>query len=113
MNTEEKVEFSTKELQDKYDAAKLMSNAHLKKLDMIGVDIKRAEAFLQKSGYGEYKKYYGDIALIFDGKRLCYLHIPLIDMHVRGKLEAHPFLGDFLESIATHYSLIGVPYEDN
>jgi hypothetical protein len=110
---EEIIQFSSKDLQEKYEAAKRMSDDHLKKLDTIGVDIRRVEDFLQKSGYGEFKKQYGDVPLVFDGKRLCYYSTPILETKVKTRLEAHPFLGDFLESIALFHSLIGEGHEDN
>ncbi len=110
---EEKVEFSSKELQEKYEFAKFQSDLHLKRLDNIGVDIRRAEDFLQKSGFGEFQKQYGHINLNFAERRLRYGGIPLIETKVKERLECHSFLGDFLESIAHFHSIIGVIYEEN
>ena len=113
MNTEETVEFSNKELQQKYEYAKFISQDHIKKMDSIGVDIRRAEAFLLKSGFGEFEKAYKPNAnysttLVWDSKRLTvYSGKPLGETNVKTRLEMYPFLGDFLESIALFYSQLG------
>ena len=106
-------EFSTQELQDKYLVAKKISEDHIKKMDAIGVDIRRAESFLQKSGFGEFDKAYKPNAnysttLVWDSKKLTvYSGKPLSETNVKTRLEMYPFLGDFLESIALFYRQLG------
>jgi hypothetical protein len=103
----ETLEFSTQELQDKYLAAKKISEDHIKKMDAIGVDIRRAEVFLLKSGFGEFEKKYGYMVMRFDGKRLLCGTTPFIETKVKDRMEAHPLLGDFLESIAMFHVVLG------
>ncbi len=113
MTTEEKIEFSNKELQQKYEYAKFQSEVHLRRLDVIGADIRRAEDFLQKSGFGEFEKKYGHIHLNFGERRLRCGGVPLMETRVKLRLEVYPFLGDFLESIAYFHSNLGVSHEGN
>ncbi len=101
------------DLEEKFAMAEKVSQEHLKKLDKISLDIKRLEAFLQKSGFGCFRKTYEtnipedrSIFLIWNGARLCgaAAETPLIETKVRNRLISHPFLADFLESICLHHT---------
>lgn len=122
---DEQIVLSNKELHEKYLSAKKVSEEHLKRLALIDMDITRVEAFLQKSGFGEfYKNYKLDENLSFDlnfqGKKLLFGGINflnsgvcLIDAKIKIRIEVYPFLPDFLESIASFHATLGVKHEDN
>ncbi len=99
------------ELEEKYAMAEKVSQEHLKRLDKISMEIKRLDAFLQRSGFGYFRKTYeteaanGLIILSWNGDRLCGASdIPLIESSVTVRLRSCPFLADFLESICLHHT---------
>lgn len=105
-------DFYNPELQTKIEAAKKISEDHLKTLDKVSSDIKNLEEFLQGSGFGEFTKGYKteddkNLILWWNGKRLCLETVNLIETKIKSRLEAYRFLPDFLESISLMHSRLG------
>jgi hypothetical protein len=102
--------FYDDELQKSYLIAKHLSEKHLKYLDKISNDIKKLEKFLDTTGYGEYTKsykkpdeVYDSVHLTWRGGRIMLGGFNLIETKVKQRMEAYPYLSNFLKSIAYYH----------